>query len=64
MNLLYAHELLVAATLSDSKTKSFSAINRLTDFGRTFLRALKDPPGSAPVSSFIVHKIIPSITAS
>lgn len=62
---LMAEAGLVEATLSDGKPKSFTAINRLTDFGRTFLRAFKDPPGSAPASSSIVHKIIPpGITVS
>jgi hypothetical protein len=62
---LMAEAGLVEATLSDGKTKSFTAINRLTDFGRTFLRAFKNSPASAPASSSIVHKIIPpGITAS
>jgi len=35
---------LVDATLSDGKDESFTAINRLTDSGRTFLRTFKDRP--------------------
>jgi hypothetical protein len=62
---LMAEAGLVEATLSDGKTKSFTSINRLTDFGRTFLRAFENHPGPAPASSSIVHKIIPpGITAS
>jgi hypothetical protein len=47
------------ATLSDGKTKSFTAINRLTDLGRAFLRAFKDP--SSPTPAFSVP---PEIAAS
>jgi hypothetical protein len=39
---------LVDATLSNGKDESFTAINRLTDLGRTFLRTFKDTPISAP----------------
>jgi hypothetical protein len=35
---------LVDATLSDGKDESFTAIKRLTDLGRTFLRTFKDLP--------------------
>jgi hypothetical protein len=39
---------LVDATLSNGKDESFTAINRLTDLGRTFLRTFKDRPIPAP----------------
>ncbi len=38
---------LVDATLGDDRTKSFTAINRLTDLGRKFLRAFQDLPLAA-----------------
>lgn len=40
---LMAEAGLVDATLSDDKDESFTAINRLTDLGRKFLRTFKDP---------------------
>ncbi len=40
---------LVEATLSDGQPGSFTAINRLTDLGETFLRAFSDRSISAPV---------------
>lgn len=45
---LMAEAGLVDATFSDGKDKSFTAINRLTDFGRKFVRTLKDLPIPAP----------------
>lgn len=41
---LMAEAGLVEATLNDSEDESFTSINRLTDLGRTFLRAFKDSP--------------------
>jgi hypothetical protein len=42
---------LLDATLSDGEDDSFTAINRLTDFGRKLVRTLKDPD-SRTSSSF------------
>jgi hypothetical protein len=39
---------LLDATLSDGEDDSFTAINRLTDFGRKLVRTLKDLPIPAP----------------
>ncbi len=39
---------LVDATLSNGNDESFTAINRLTDLGRTFLRTFKDRQIPAP----------------
>jgi hypothetical protein len=47
---LMAEAGLVDATLSDGKNESFTIINRLTDFGRKFLRTFKDPSTFTPAS--------------
>ena len=48
---------LVVATLSTGEAKSFTVINSLTDLGRTFLRAFKEPPDLANLVS-VAHKTV------